>query len=118
MAAKSKRTTDTVDEAKAADAESEAADAAAADDGTPPDEDDLDAMDEAPEGYAPLVPYEDTAPPGEEPGNDAVETMRANTEFEDALIERNARRYDLRTSGLSSAEVNEIEEDERAAARS
>ncbi len=74
------------------------------------------AAAEAPEDYDPggdFTSFEDTAPPGDEPGNDALAARDRDTEAEQALIARNQRRYDLRTSGLSSAEVNEIEASER-----
>lgn len=81
----------------------------------------LDEADSPPDDYDPggdFTSFEDTAPPGAEPGNDAVKIAEINTDFEQATIEKNQRRYDLRSAGYSSAEVNQIEEDERAASRS
>lgn len=72
---------------------------------------------EAPEGYEPggdFTSFEDTAPPGDEPGNDALAARDRDTAAELDLIARNQRRYELRSGGMSSAEVNQIEADEKA----
>jgi hypothetical protein len=107
------------------EAEEAAAAEAAADEETTDDEetaaDDLpdDLAEAAESGYDGDEPqaYEDTAPPDTEPGNAAIEAMVRATDAENDLIARNERRYELRSGGMSSEEVNQIEREEKAAAR-
>lgn len=42
-------------------------------------------------------------------GDQAQESLDASTAREEAQVEANQKRYDLRSSGKSSAEVNEME---------
>lgn len=58
--------------------------------------------------------FEDTAPPGDVPGNDALATLDAATQREQDQVKANQLRYERRTSGMSSQEVNDLEAKEAA----